>query len=197
MASVAVILLLAGDTGIAAKNVGIQVTKEQPTVAKPAQPTAPVIQPTVAVPPPATIIPTADEIGEPAKNADSPRTGEQINWQVLASGGGVQTLGSYVLGSTIGQTAVGLSTVGSYQLQSGFWQNFGGGGYLCGDVDHTGDVNISDAVYLVCYIFADCLAPDPMAQGDVDCSADINIADVVYLLNYIFGTGSAPCAACK
>ena len=68
--------------------------------------------------------------------------------------------------------------------------------FLCGDVDHSDDVNISDAVRLLCYIFEDCPAPDPKAVGDVDCSGDINIADVVYLLNYIFDDGPAPCAAC-
>jgi hypothetical protein len=68
---------------------------------------------------------------------------------------------------------------------------------LSGDVDNSGDVNVSDAVYLVCYIFAGCSAPDPMTQGDVDCSGDINISDVVYLVSYIFAGGPKPGATCK
>jgi hypothetical protein len=89
-----------------------------------------------------------------------------------------------------------------YQEFSGIWVNtmktvyVYGEATLCGDVDHTGDVNVSDAVYLLCYIFADCPAPDPIALGDVDCSGDIDIADVVYLVNYIFADGPTPCSGC-
>ena len=64
---------------------------------------------------------------------------------------------------------------------------------ICGDCDGSGDVNIGDAVCLVCYIFSDC----PETLGDVDCSGDVNIADAVYLINYIFADGLAPCAGCK
>lgn len=68
--------------------------------------------------------------------------------------------------------------------------------YLCGDADGSDAVNISDAVYLIGYIFSGGPAPDPLAAGDVDCSAAVNISDAVYLITYIFSGGSAPCAAC-
>jgi hypothetical protein len=67
----------------------------------------------------------------------------------------------------------------------------------CGDADGSGEINISDAVYLVCYIFLDCAAPSPRMAGDADCDGTISIVDVVYLVNYIFNDGPAPCAACK
>jgi hypothetical protein len=64
---------------------------------------------------------------------------------------------------------------------------------VCGDADETTDVNIADAVYLVCYIFSGCAAP-PLQAADVNCDGAINITDAVYLIEYIFTHGAAPCA---
>jgi hypothetical protein len=68
--------------------------------------------------------------------------------------------------------------------------------YLCGDADSNDLVSISDAVFLIAYIFSGGPAPSPLASGDVDCSGIVNISDAVYLIGYIFGGGPAPCAAC-
>jgi hypothetical protein len=68
--------------------------------------------------------------------------------------------------------------------------------YICGDADHSGAVDISDAVYLISYIFSGGTAPIPLAAGDADCSGGPDISDVVYLISYIFSGGAAPCAAC-
>ena len=67
---------------------------------------------------------------------------------------------------------------------------------ICGDADGSGVVTISDAVFLVNYIFAGGPAPYDVAAGDADCNGIISISDAVYLINYIFGGGAAPCAAC-
>lgn len=67
---------------------------------------------------------------------------------------------------------------------------------LCGDADGSGLVNISDAVFLINYIFVGGPPPNPVAIADVDCNSITNISDVVYLLSYIFGGGAAPCASC-
>ncbi len=67
---------------------------------------------------------------------------------------------------------------------------------LCGDADGTGMISISDAVYLITYIFSGGPAPDPQSVGDADCSGAVSISDVVYLINYIFAGGPAPCATC-
>jgi hypothetical protein len=63
----------------------------------------------------------------------------------------------------------------------------------CGDADSNGIVNISDAVYLISYIFGGGPAPNPLQVGDVDCNNIVNISDAVYLIAYIFGGGPAPC----
>lgn len=62
-----------------------------------------------------------------------------------------------------------------------------------GDPDGNGFVTISDAVFLINYIFAGGPAPVPLLSGDADCSGAISISDAVYLINYIFAAGPAPC----
>jgi hypothetical protein len=62
-----------------------------------------------------------------------------------------------------------------------------------GDPDGNGMVNISDAVYLINYIFSGGAAPNPLLAGDADCNGFVNISDAVYLIAYIFSGGPAPC----
>lgn len=71
-----------------------------------------------------------------------------------------------------------------------------GGSASCGDADANGIVNISDAVYLINYIFAGGPAPIPLDMGDVDCNGHVTISDIVYMVNYIFKGGPAPCQFC-
>lgn len=68
--------------------------------------------------------------------------------------------------------------------------------YLCGDADGSDLITISDAVYLINYIFSAGPAPSPLLSGDADCNGLITISDAVYLINYIFSGGPAPCSAC-
>jgi aminopeptidase N len=70
------------------------------------------------------------------------------------------------------------------------------GEFMPGDADGNGIVNISDAVFLISYIFGGGPAPDPLESGDVDCNSIVNIADAVYLIAYIFGGGPPPLADC-
>jgi aminopeptidase N len=69
--------------------------------------------------------------------------------------------------------------------------------YVCGDADSSTDVDISDVVFLINYIFSGGDAPTPLLAGDANCSSDVDISDVVYLISYIFAAGTAPCAECK
>ncbi len=68
--------------------------------------------------------------------------------------------------------------------------------YTCGDADGNSIVTISDAVYMIGYIFGGGPAPTPIEAGDVDCNGIVTISDVVFLINYIFGGGPAPCSGC-
>lgn len=65
--------------------------------------------------------------------------------------------------------------------------------YLCGDCNADGLANITDAVYLINFIFNDGPAPDPLIAGDANCDGLVNITDAVYLIAYIFSGGPPPC----
>ncbi len=65
--------------------------------------------------------------------------------------------------------------------------------FISGDADNGGVITISDAVYLINYIFSGGPAPCPPRNGDADCSGAVTISDAVYLINYIFAGGPAPC----
>jgi predicted secreted hydrolase len=64
-----------------------------------------------------------------------------------------------------------------------------------GDANGDGTIDISDAVYLIAYIFSGGPAPIPykICSGDANCDCTVDISDVVYLISYIFSGGAAPC----
>lgn len=69
--------------------------------------------------------------------------------------------------------------------------------FICGDPNGDGTPNITDAVYLITYIFAGGPAPVPVeAAGDCNCDGVANITDAVYLIQWIFAGGDPPCAGC-
>lgn len=66
----------------------------------------------------------------------------------------------------------------------------------CGDANSDGIVDISDAVFLIQYIFAGGYAPYPLCSGDANGDGSVNISDAVYLIAYIFSGGPAPVTKC-
>ncbi len=128
----------------------------------------------------------------------SPQSGEQIKWQVVSNGGSRSSSTNFALKGTAGQPVAGKGSSTNYGVNQGYWQNFATGpSYACGDANGSGTVNISDAVYLIAYIFSGGSAPSPLLAGDANCSGTVNISDAVYLIAYIFSGGAAPCAGCK
>jgi hypothetical protein len=69
--------------------------------------------------------------------------------------------------------------------------------YLCGDADHSNSIDISDAVYMISYIFSGGPAPNPYDAGDANCDRADDISDAVYMISHIFSGGPIPCAQCK
>ncbi len=62
---------------------------------------------------------------------------------------------------------------------------------LCGDANNTGSFSVSDAVFIISYIFGS--PPDPgLCLVDANASGGVNISDAVYLINYIFLGGPEP-----
>ena len=164
------------------------VTQKQTTASKttPTETNTPTVQPTSPTTEPATA---------------TPRAGEEINWQVIASGGGTSTLGSMILASTVGQTVAGQSTIGDLTLNSGFQQNFEEGGGCCippirGDVNYDGAelIDISDLRYLIDFMFQS--GPAPVCYEEADINGDgaelLDISDLVYLIDYMFRDGPEP-----
>ena len=117
-----------------------------------------------------------------------------ISWQLLGSGPNDQvlTLAEYQRKLVVGGrfTQAGGKPIGYVAS----WSKLS---YLCGDANGDRTVNISDAVYLIAYIFSGGPAPSPLLAGDANCSGSINISDAVYLIAYIFSGGPQPCAGCK
>ncbi len=62
----------------------------------------------------------------------------------------------------------------------------------CGDADHNFIWTISDAVYLISYIFSGGPAPERSCEGDADGNKIVTISDAVYLISFIFNNGPAP-----
>jgi hypothetical protein len=72
-------------------------------------------------------------------------------------------------------------------------------GCSCGDANDDGGVDISDAVFLIAYIFSGGAAPGPCTcsgtgneMGDANGDGTVDISDAVYLISYIFSGGAAP-----
>ena len=68
---------------------------------------------------------------------------------------------------------------------------------ICGDINGSGDIDITDAVYIIRYIFAGGQPPIGAQSGDLNCDTVCDVSDAVYLMQYIFADGPAPCAGCK
>jgi hypothetical protein len=129
---------------------------------------------------------------------ESTLLGQQLNWQVISAGGANGTSTNIKLSGTVGQTGTRTGTGGNLKLIGGFWQNFSTTTACnqCGDADGNGSVDISDAVYIIAYIFAGGLPPGacgtPTGLGDADGSGSVDISDAVYLISYIFNGGPHP-----
>jgi len=68
--------------------------------------------------------------------------------------------------------------------------------WICGDCNADGNVNVSDAVFIINFVFVGGSEPEPMESGEVNCDGGVNVSDAVYIINYVFVSGSEPCS-CK
>lgn len=66
----------------------------------------------------------------------------------------------------------------------------------CGDADNNGVINVSDATYLIAFMFGGGPAPGDCRYqwglGDANGDGTVNISDTVYLMAYIFSGGPSP-----
>jgi Dockerin type I domain len=62
-----------------------------------------------------------------------------------------------------------------------------------GDANGDCDVNVSDAVHIINYVFVSGSSPPiPYDAGDVNCDLTVNVSDAVWIINYVFIPGSLP-----
>ncbi len=127
------------------------------------------------------------------------KAGEEINWDVIASGGGEVASTNYKVNVTIGQSVAGLTESVEHSLHIGFWQNFVIPPSCCvmrGDVQNPkdGKVLVNDLVFLVNYVFKGGPLPNCPEEGDVKSPLDgyILVNDLVYLVNDVFKGGPPP-----
>src|SRR5574341_509950 len=65
--------------------------------------------------------------------------------------------------------------------------------FSAGDVNCSGNVNLTDVLYLANYVYKSGPAPCLDRVGDVNCSGGLaNLSDIIYLVNYLFKGGPAP-----
>ncbi len=64
---------------------------------------------------------------------------------------------------------------------------------LCGDTNNDGAVNISDAIWLINYIFYSGPPPQPvLACGDANTDGASAMQDAIWIINYVFVGGNPP-----
>ena len=81
--------------------------------------------------------------------------------------------------------------------QYSFSRSFVACAFTAGDADGNAVVTISDAVFLINYIFSGGPDPIPLMSADTNCDSFVTVTDVVTLINYIFSGGVAPCDPCS
>lgn len=132
----------------------------------------------------------ADERGQESEFTTAAQahkvTTTTIRWNVISSGGTQATIGSdKVLYGTAIQTAIGEVTSPNYIVRQGFWQSFAPA-CLQGDADGNGYLSISDAVFIVNFIFGGGAPPERTCNGDVNGDGFISISDAVEVISFVF-----------
>ncbi|MEE9553111.1 MAG: hypothetical protein V3W18_02345 [candidate division Zixibacteria bacterium] len=118
----------------------------------------------------------------------------QIDWSVIASGGGHAESGNYQADGTIGQAVAGQASSESYTIQAGYWAGFAEGSvcgiYVIGDYNGSLAFNVADIIAAFSKLktgtpdadlFCDCAGDGNFwaVAMDVNNSCAFNVADVI------------------
>ena len=151
---------------------------------------------------------TVEQVVKPTaqKSSTAAASGEEINWQVISSGGIMGAASAnYMMDGTAGQATAGYGYSTNYGLGGGFWMVFGPPETSC-CVGRVGDANgiggdeptIGDVSTMIDALF---ISGDPnviacLAEADINQSggvdpqpSDITIGDISTLIDYLFITG--------
>jgi len=64
--------------------------------------------------------------------------------------------------------------------------------FIRGDADDSGDLDLTDAIVILIYLFQGGKAPPCLDAADVDDTGDLDLTDGIYLLGYLFVGGREP-----
>jgi hypothetical protein len=67
---------------------------------------------------------------------------------------------------------------------------------ICGDANGDLNVNVSDAVFIINYVFVGGDPPSPLACGDANEDCSVGVSDAVWIINYVFVGGPPPDDCC-
>lgn len=65
-------------------------------------------------------------------------------------------------------------------------------GFICGDINADGRVNVSDELYLINFAFRFGPPPQPMAAADTNGDGFVDMGDIRYLVAYVHLMGAPP-----
>ena len=134
-----------------------------------------------------------------------PAAGEEINWEVISSGGTDGNSASYYLQGTVGQTAVGKGSSDSYYLSQGFWQVFPEG--CCGiytegisgnaNCSEDGKLTLSDISRMIDFLYISKADLCCYAAGNTNGSWDdgeckITLSDISKLIDVLYISKQPP-----
>ncbi len=129
----------------------------------------------------------------------------QIDWYVIASGGGHSESADYLVDGTIGQAIVGQSSSENYIIEAGFWVGFRGDDcdYIPGDCNHNGiALELGDVIAMIGMYRGSVVPPyecscpphgdnfTPTADPNGNCVA-LELGDVVTEIAAYRGSGTA------
>ncbi len=117
---------------------------------------------------------------------------QEIKWRTISAGGNTSFDSDISLSGTVGQAVFGSGNSEAHVIHSGFRQTFSPY-YICGDANSDVTVNVSDAVWIINYVFIGGEPPEPYKSGNPNCDESVNISDAVWIINYVFMGGKEPC----
>jgi len=87
-----------------------------------------------------------------------------------------------------------LPSFGGFRIQEYFPIAINGilEGFVCGDCDKSGQLNVLDVSFIINYLYRGGQAPHPSFAADVDSSGMLNILDVSYIISYLYKGGPRP-----
>jgi len=66
--------------------------------------------------------------------------------------------------------------------------------FIRGDANDDGQHNISDAIFILSYLFSGGDDPDCVKSTDLNDNSTVDIADAIYILGFLFSEGAPPAA---